>query len=87
MPGIIKDLVMESRSLQGRQKDLGAYMKLFKRFLKDDQGQSTTEYILILSVVVMVALKFKKTFGDKLSKIVDDLGGKIDSGVNDGSGN
>lgn len=48
---------------------------------KDDQGQSTTEYILILSVVVMVAMKFKSTFQSKLSGILDNVSNQIDQGV------
>jgi len=45
----------------------------------DERGQSTTEYILILAVVVMVAVKFKDVFRDKLMKVVDKLGGDIES--------
>ena len=59
-------------------------MKL-KNFLKDlwndQRGQSTTEYILILSVVVMIAIKFKKTFGDKIDGIVGKLGNEIDTNI------
>ncbi len=54
-----------------------------EKFWTDERGQSTTEYILILSVVVMVALKFKKEFGDRLTGIMDKLGGKIDKGIED----
>lgn len=46
---------------------------------KDETGQSTTEYILILSVVVMVAMKFKSTFQAKLTGILDNVGNQIDS--------
>lgn len=57
-------------------------MKL-KKFLTtlwaDDTGQSTTEYILMLSVVVMVAMKFKSTFLGKIQPIVDRLGSDIQS--------
>ncbi len=56
------------------------------RFLGDERGQSTTEYILILSVVVMVAMKFKGIFQGKLLGIITDLGQKIDDGVKDSSG-
>ena len=52
---------------------------LLKKFWSDERGQSTTEYILILSVVVMIAMKFKSTFGSKLSTIVDQLGTNIQS--------
>ncbi len=47
-------------------------------FWKDERGQSTTEYILILSVVVMVALKFKSAFQTKLLKIIDTVGGQME---------
>jgi Flp pilus assembly pilin Flp len=47
------------------------------RFIKDDRGQSMTEYILILAVVVMVIMKFKNIFGVKLeglvNKVSDDM--------------
>ena len=56
---------------------------VWRKFLRDERGQSTTEYILILSVVVMVAMKFKQTFQGKLTTIVDKLGGKIEDGMND----
>ncbi len=48
---------------------------------RDDRGQSTTEYILILSVVVMIALKFKNTFSGLLDGIVTSLGANIQSAV------
>ncbi len=57
------------------------HQAFLKRFLRDDRGQSTTEYILILSVVVLVAMKFKQTFQSKLTGIVDTLGGKIEEGM------
>jgi Flp pilus assembly pilin Flp len=52
----------------------------------DDRGQSTTEYILILAVVVMIAMKFKNSFGSKLSGIVDKLGGQLDTATTVDSG-
>jgi Flp pilus assembly pilin Flp len=54
----------------------------WKAFLRDERGQSTTEYILILSVVVMVAMKFKQTFQGKLVSIVNKLGTDIEDGMN-----
>lgn len=48
-----------------------------KTLMKDEAGQSTTEYILILSVVVMIALKFKKEAEPKLIKLTGDVFGKI----------
>ena len=57
--------------------------KAILRLITDDRGQSTTEYILILSVVVMVALKFKTTFQKRLGTMLDTLGGKIDGAMRD----
>ncbi len=56
-----------------------------KKLWKDDQGQSTTEYILILSVVVMIAMKFRKEFGDRLTKITGKLGEEIESQTSQGN--
>ncbi len=56
-------------------------MTRIKLFLKDDEGQSTTEYILILSVVVMVAMKFRGTFLKKLGDITGKLEGDLDKAM------
>jgi Flp pilus assembly pilin Flp len=53
--------------------------RLMIGLLKDESGQSTTEYILILAVVVMIAMKFKSTFGVKLDGIINTLGTNLDS--------
>ena len=58
---------------------------LISRLWNDDSGQSTTEYILILSVVVMIAMKFKKEFGERLIGIVSKVGGQIDTATSDAS--
>ena len=52
--------------------------KHLKRFLLEEEGQSTTEYILILSVVVMVAMKFKGEFAKRLMTIVGNVGTQMD---------
>jgi Flp pilus assembly pilin Flp len=57
------------------------WKRLANRFWQDERGQSTTEYILILSVVVMVAMKFKKTFMDQMDKAVGKFGQEMDSAL------
>ena len=54
-------------------------------FWQDERGQSTTEYILILSVVVMIALKFKQKFTDELTQMLGKLGNNLDSAMQDTS--
>jgi Flp pilus assembly pilin Flp len=45
----------------------------WNRLLKDRSGQSTTEYILILAIVVMIASKLKTTLTTKVVGAVDTL--------------
>lgn len=52
-------------------KQLG---KFLGAFVRDEDGQSTTEYILILAVVVMIAMKFKDQVGKLIGARVDKLG-------------
>jgi Flp pilus assembly pilin Flp len=53
----------------------------FRQLARDERGQSTTEYILILAVVVMIAMKFKSTFQGRMETITDKLGAKIDTAL------
>lgn len=53
-----------------------------KKWLKDDRGQSTVEYILILSVVIMIAMKFKSEFGKRMTSITEKLGSDIETNFN-----
>jgi Flp pilus assembly pilin Flp len=53
------------------------FRKNMRRFLPglfgDQAGQSTTEYILILAVVVMVAMKFRSQFNSSLGTMLTGL--------------
>lgn len=44
-----------------------------QKTLKSRGGQSTTEYILILAIVVMIASKLKTTLSTKVVGAVDNL--------------
>jgi Flp pilus assembly pilin Flp len=48
--------------------------KFIRAFIREESGQSTTEYILILAVVVMIAMKFKDQVGKLIGARVDKLG-------------
>ena len=45
--------------------------------LKDRRGQSTIEYILILFIVVMIAMKFKTIIVKQVIGMAGDIGTKI----------
>lgn len=57
-------------------KNLSILTRIRRRF-KDRKGQSTTEYILILAIVVMIASKMKgqlmKTVGGTLNQVDSQL--------------
>lgn len=45
-----------------------------KSFILDESGQTTTEYILILAILVTIILQFK----DRLGQYIEKLFGRID---------
>jgi pilus assembly protein Flp/PilA len=51
-------------------------MKKLMAYLKDESGQTSTEYILLVAVVAMIVFKFKKQADSGLSKITDTVFGK-----------
>lgn len=57
--------------------------KLFNRVRADEGGQSTTEYILILLVVVMVASRFRGMFDGVMQRQVRALETQMGSFGND----
>ncbi len=59
-------------------------MKLIRaaqKFWREEEGQSTTEYILILGVVVLIAVKFKGFITAKIKSATDKVGENIDKGI------
>jgi Flp pilus assembly pilin Flp len=62
-------------------EDMKATKNFIQKLWNDERGQSTTEYILILSVVVMIAMKFKQKIGDKIDGLVDKVGADIDKNI------
>lgn len=61
------------------------FRALIRDFVSEEDGQSTIEYILILSVVVMIAIRFKKSFQTKMDGLVDNLNGEINKGIDEGA--
>ena len=48
----------------------------FVDFLKDEDGQTSTEYILLVAVVALIVFKFKGIATTELSKLTGDVFGK-----------
>ena len=46
---------------------------MIKNFIKDESGQTTTEYILILAVIVTIFMQFRNKLTSMLAKIFRGL--------------
>ena len=53
----------------------------FAELMRDERGQSTVEYILMLSAVVMIAMKFKTAFSKQVDSMVNKVTGEINQGM------
>ena len=56
-------------------------MKKMIAFLKDESGQTSTEYILLVAVAAMIVFKFKKEAQGKLDTITNEVFGKAETWV------
>jgi len=54
-------------------------LETINQFLSDESGQTTTEYILILAVIVTIFMQFRK----KLLAIINKLFGQLDGATNE----
>ncbi len=46
---------------------------LIIQYFKDESGQTSTEYILLVAVVAMIVFKFKDIAMDKLTTLTGDI--------------
>jgi len=56
--------------------------KQIKKFLADESGQGTVEYILILVGVVALAFMFRGGITTQVRTAIEQLGGRISDFVN-----
>ena len=54
-------------------------MKKIYEFLKDESGQTSTEYILLVAVVAVIIFKFKDTLSARLETLVGKVFNKADT--------
>ena len=55
--------------------------QLIVDYFKDEEGQTSTEYILLVAVVAMIVLKFKDKLNSKLEGVLNGVFGKVDSSI------
>ncbi len=56
-------------------------MSLLLRFIKNEDGQTSTEYILLLAVVALIVFRFKSVALKRLGDLVDGVFNKADTMV------
>jgi pilus assembly protein Flp/PilA len=56
-------------------------MKMLMAYFKDESGQTSTEYILLVAVVAMIVFKFKSIATERLGTITSNVFGKADTMV------
>jgi Flp pilus assembly pilin Flp len=56
----------------------------FFSFLKDENGQATVEYILLLSITVVGAASFARVIMSSLDRAVLRLGGQLEKDLKSG---
>ena len=63
---------------------------MFQQFLRDEEGQTTVEYLLIIAVIVVVISVLGKGLRDKLPQTIDEVfkgvNGKIKDLMSAGAG-
>ena len=59
-------------------------MKKVIEFLKDENGQTSTEYILLLAVVAMVILRLRNSLQEGTDSILGNVFGRITSELESG---
>ncbi len=53
------------------------------RYLRDEEGQTSTEYILLVAVVAMIVFKFKDVAQRKLNDITGSVFGNAEKFANE----
>ena len=56
---------------------------LILSYLKDEEGQTSTEYILLVAVVAMIVIKFKGKLSENLNDITDKVFNKTGEFIED----
>lgn len=50
-------------------------------FLKDEEGQTSTEYILLVAIVALIVIKFGDKLKNKLTTLVDSVFQRADTSL------
>lgn len=62
-------------------------MRTLLAFLKDEEGQTSTEYILLVAVAAMLVMKFKKSASDGIEELTNGVFGNTSNLLQELQGN
>jgi len=52
--------------------------KVLKAFWEDEDGQTTTEYIILLAIVIAIVFKFRDSLQEKLTSLIGNIFSRTD---------
>ncbi len=52
--------------------------KVLQTFWNDEDGQTTTEYIILLAIVIAIVFRFRSTLEEKLTSLIDKIFSRTD---------
>ncbi len=53
------------------EKGMNGFKNLMKRFMSEEDGQTTTEYILLLAIVAFIIMRLKGQMETRLKGLID----------------
>jgi pilus assembly protein Flp/PilA len=80
---ILKVFIIRSDEIRRPLRGVFKMKNKFIEFLKDEEGQTSTEYILLVAIVALVVIKFGDKLKTKLLGMVDGVFSKADGALNE----
>jgi len=59
-------------------KLITVFFKKFTAYIKDEDGQTSTEYILLLAVVAMIVFRFRSVATQRLEALTEGVFGRAE---------
>lgn len=64
------------------EKGMNGFKNLMKRFMSEEDGQTTTEYILLLAIVAFIIMRLKSTMQTRLEGLINGAFRRAESELN-----
>lgn len=64
------------------KKYTNMFLNQLRNFMRDESGQTTTEYVLLLAVVVFIVMRVKSTMQESLTRLVSSAFNRAETELN-----